>query len=363
LQDSKPTHSSALEQAALSPHTAIKAIDAWLTIAKFVYLQEIEQVGWKNKSDIPALAALYRLRRNATKCMELHRHTTHPRKEMNWTEFLELGEVLREECKPWFPQSTQSQKNGTTRGTLRSPTAIAQSYQRFLLVGLLSYLPPQRLGEIRATKIELPLVTNSKPITRKIDPEESLLYREGNQWWLKMISGKFKTRATSARSIPLPNLRYDNDRCFYQYLEEWLLHYEYRDHQGETVALPGLRSCFNPQHDYLFTLKNGQPYSLPALRMLLRQAAHRVTAKPLVPVRNMFIEHIRTYPLSDVEKENLMLSMGHYPKQLLSKFEPECKLPQTNRQLAAEIAQAFINQKRKGKPPLQKMEPETLNLP
>jgi hypothetical protein len=82
----------------------------------------------------------------------------------------------------------------------------------------------------------------------------------------------------------VPNLAYADGRRFYQYLEEWLLHYADQDEQGRSVMLPGLRSCFKPQHDYLFTMKQGQPYSQASAFMeLLRNPAYRLTGKVLTP--------------------------------------------------------------------------------
>lgn len=349
LQDCGPRRSDAPKRETLGSHTAIKAIDTWLTVAKFVYLEEIEFVGWKNKERIPSFQVLYGLRKNALKSIKAHQHTNDPQENlMSWLEFLELGEVLRDECKLWFPQSTQSKQGGTTRGALRSLTAIAQSYQRFLCVALLSYIPPQPLRELRQLKISLPSVSSLEHITSNVHPEESLLYRDGNQWWIKIAAGKHQVGMTSAGRVPVPNLRYDNERYFYQYLEEWLLHYDYRDNQGKILAVPGLRSCFNPRHDYLFTLKNGQPYSSAAFRMLLKHAVRRVTEKPVAPLRQIFVTHVSNMDtLSSAEIEDSMLSRD-YP-QLSSEVNPECELPQGNRQWATEIAQSFIDKKRKGK--------------
>jgi hypothetical protein len=124
---------------------------------------------------------------------------------------------------------------------------------------------------------------------------ESWLYRDQAQWWLKFV---VRPHNPLAAPWPVPNLAYADERHFYQYLEEWLLHYTYQDEQGHSVTLPGLRSCFQPQHDYLFTMKQGQPYSqASAFMALLRNPAYRLTGKVLTPetVRRSFADYYTAY--------------------------------------------------------------------
>ncbi|HEY9628824.1 MAG TPA: hypothetical protein V6C84_16105 [Coleofasciculaceae cyanobacterium] len=210
---------------------------------------------------------------------------------LTWPEFLESVELLRAECKPRFLLSTQSKRGGSTPGQLRSLSAIAQSYQRFLCVALLAYIPPQRLGELQHLKISLPPSSDLKH-DANVHGRENLIYYDENQWWIRIINTKQDQMPD--RLIPIPNLGYDNNRCFYQYLEEWLLHYECRNDQAETLSFPGLRSCLNPQHDYLFTMKNGQAYAGPRLGMLFTHAVGHVTGKLASSslVTRMFLAHV-----------------------------------------------------------------------
>ncbi|MBD2028272.1 hypothetical protein [Leptolyngbya sp. FACHB-711] len=358
LQDSRRRHTDAPEHELISPHTAIKAIDAWLTVAKFVYRKEIEVVGRKNKEKIPVLQVLYSLRRYAVNSLKSYQRISHQQKDpITWTEFLELGEFLRDECKPWFLQSIQSKRGGATRGTSRSLTAIAQSYQRFLCLALLSYIPPPRLGELRQLKISLPFGSDLEHITNNVHTRENLLYYDGSQWWIRIVNKKYEQMRAPDRRIPIPNIRYENNRCFYQYLEEWLLHYDYRNDKEETLSVLGLRSCLNPQHDYLFTLKNGKPYNSSSFGMLLTHAVRRITEKHVPPARQMFFSYVReTNALSSGDMENLALSMGHHIHHLITRTSLARTTPSSEQQWAAEIAQAFVDERCKRESPLHRVE-------
>jgi integrase len=324
----------------------LKVLDAWLAVARFVYRQELALVGWKHEERVPEIAALrqfMRFMRKTAVNLKAHKSISDTlEKRLEWTEFLELSEKLRLECRLWFPQKTQSKQGGTTRGGVRSLTAISQSYQRFLCVAFLAYLLPRRQKELRELKVSFFSDSGLQPDTNHVSSEGNLLFRKGKQWWTKLgADTKFGCRLDD--SILVPNLRYADGRCFYQYLEEWLLQYDYQADPNKPVTVPGLRSCFQPQHDYLFTQQNGQPYSsASAFMALLRNPAYRLTGKALTPhtVRSMFATHIRK-----------------------TQDRGQLNLPHVARQWAAEIAQAFIDEKAKGETSPEKAVSESCPLP
>jgi len=147
----------------------------------------------------------------------------------------------------------------------------------------------------------------------------------------------------------IPNLSYGDGRCFYQYLEEWLLLYRYQD-EGTTVEVPGLRSCFNPSHSRLFTTKSGYPYrEASAFISLLRNPAHRITGKALdfFSLRKMYVEHMNQKEGSGVESENPVEGTDC---EVVSDLDASLDLDEnyeydpSDWQQAATIAQAFLNQ-------------------
>jgi|GEM_PF-1466947 len=353
LQESRARQATVDDPGILNPHTVLKVLNAWLAVARFVYRQELALVGWKSEENVPTIAALRQLGRETVVNLKAYKSTrdTTLKKHLEWTEFLDLSEKLRLECRLWFPQKTQSKQGGTTRGGSRSLTAIAQSYEQFLCVAFLAYIPPRRQKELRQLKVSFFSDSGLQPDTNHASSEGDLLFPKGKQWWIKLgANTKFDRRLDD--SILVPNLRYADGRCFYQYLEEWLLQYDYQADQDKPVTVPGLRSCFQPQHDYLFTQRNGQPYSsASAFMALLRNPAYGLTGEPLTPrtVRHMLDTHFfKTQVFSKVELKCLKSGITGHSQTAEPQDHGQLNLPQVDRQWVAEIAQAFIDEEAKG---------------
>jgi hypothetical protein len=160
----------------------LKVLATLLAVSRFVHRQTLALVEWQDERRIPAIAALRQLSREAVARQQRHpRVSDESMKRMDWLEFLELTEQLRAQCTPWQPQRTQSKQDGTTRGALRSLTAIAGSYQHFLCVAFLAYMPPQRQQELRQLEIALPAVSidNLGPVI-DLERETSFTRRRSN---------------------------------------------------------------------------------------------------------------------------------------------------------------------------------------
>lgn len=293
-----------------SPHTELKVLDTFLAVAKFVYWQEKQPNLGDIEAEFPTVTLLRRLRRQTGEKVKSHRLVSDRSKQLlEWTEFLEFGEVLRLECTPRFLQSTQSQQEGKTLGSRRSRSAIALSYQRFLLFALFAYLALEQPTALRTLKVSSLVQTDAKLKNLLSSSEEGCLYREEGRWWVKLPATR-KGGTVRIGSPIVPNIQYADGRCLYQYLEEWLLTYSYEDEKGMSWEVPGLRSCFNPQHDYLFTMKNGQPYqSLTAFSQLLANPSYRITGKIVSP--HSFRHLFASFHKADASKAKLG-DLEHY---------------------------------------------------
>ncbi len=350
LRTPKEEHLDGRSEAVQSPYTALKVINAWLAVVRFVYRQDSVVGGEEAEQAQVTIASLQKLRKVVNAQLKNHQAVSdESRKRLEWHEFLDLVEMLRGECVSRLHQSTQSKQSGSTLAPPRSLTAIAQSYQRFLLAAFLAYIPPQRSRVLRQLVFSpLPL---PEPVleAQALDSEASVLYPNQEGWWLKLVDQKFR-RQQSPYLVFVPNLSYSDGRCFYQYLEEWLLHYVYQDVRGKTVAVPGLRSCFNPHHQRLFTLKKGEPYpDAVSFSKLLRQPAYRFTGKAIDfhTLRGVYAKHLKSKEYAGLAAENLI----HHSKDkvlssvfaALDREEKEQDDPAAWSKAAA-IAQAFLNQ-------------------
>lgn len=153
-------------------------------------------------------------------------------------------EPLRLECRP-----------RDYRGEFRNPHNLARKYQHFLKMGLLGLSPPRRSQDDRMTKFACscpafrpdfvpadglyyplpPDSTRSKDRRGKVS--DSYLYRtyqlKGRIYpdgvWVRNIQGYKTQKKHGVFEVILPNRRFGDRRCFYDYLEEYL----------EGIWLPG----------------------------------------------------------------------------------------------------------------------------
>ena len=328
-----------------SPYTTIKVIQTWLAVVRFIGRQAQESEEPQAAKAEIAMAALEKLRRRAVAQLKNHQSVSdQSKKRLEWHEFLELVEKLRGECVARFPQRTHSKQGGSTLAPLRSLTAISHSYQRFLLAALLAYVPPQRSQVLRNLVIAQSPLPEPSLQPQELFSQASVVYQDQEAWWIKVVEQKTNHQPTHYL-VFVPNLAYADGRCFYQYLEEWLQHYAYPSTQGRVIEVPGLRSCFKPNHDRLFTMKNGQPYeNSPAFIKLLRHPAYRIIEKALDfnSVRWMYAEYLKNKEFSGSESEDF----GKTSQQVLdsTSVEETYEYNPAAWQKAAAIAQEFLNQ-------------------
>ncbi|MBD2463382.1 site-specific integrase [Oscillatoria sp. FACHB-1407] len=283
-----------------SSRTAINIVQTWIAVAKFVYRFEMGNLQGSSFSDIPVVKALRHVRRTQRLIEEKPTVTTN--EELSWVEFLQMVEVLRAECEVSQPS--------------RTLTAIAQSYQRFLIFAFLAYLPPQQQIVYRELQF-IPFHENQDNFQRK-QQENSCLYQENETWWISLAVNKHKSkRFGGSITLKVPNLTYPGDRTFYEYLEAWLIGNIAKE---SLKSIPGgLRSSFHPSHSCVFTKHNGQPYqNSTEFRNIIKNASLRITGKVLTPhtVRRMFVSYVLQQGYSEPLIESLAELMGYSSESL-----------------------------------------------
>lgn len=270
-----------------SQYTEVSVLKTFLLVAKFL--------GHDERSSVVGL-----LKNKLAKTRQGIREHRLVRDEsiklLDWSEFLILVEQLRKECNSRVLQESQSKDSGNNFGNLRSLTAIANSYQRFIFAALLSYLPPQRQQIYRELELGNPSNYDN------IDDRDGLLgisgclFKEKETWFIYLLSDTYQMgRKYHHLKVVVPNINYLDGRDFYQYLNEWMVEYTYQHHYKILVKINGLRQVFKPHHNFLFTKKNGYNYIHPTeFSNLLRIPACRISGRPLTPklVRHMFLTYI-----------------------------------------------------------------------
>jgi hypothetical protein len=286
----------------LTSNPDTSTFSTFLSVAKFVYRKEISLAAEshlrEDRQELPLITKL----KASLKAWTLKQPKKKPKRSRpeenslkpeltgepeltGWTEILAIVEQLRAECQPRLLLENQTRKKAMSFGPLRSLSAIAQSYQRFLLFALMSYLPPARQQTYRNL-----LAVNAQPSS--IKEASSACYQQGKHWYLRFLDSK----PGSEHLIKIPNLQYPGGRCFYQYLQEWLDEYSYEAANGDRTKINGLRQVLQPHHPYFFTKKTGEKYlHAPELSHLVRDMAYRLTKKSLTPdtFRALFLKSIK----------------------------------------------------------------------
>jgi hypothetical protein len=310
------------ERNAKSPNTHHTYLKAILAVAKFQYHKEITS---KDYGEVPAVEVL----RQRLTLIDKESKNYVPAVDMDkkWLDLQEVWkqivEPLRLECQP-----------KSARGYVRAGTATASSFQRYILWGFLTYVPPRRQQELRGLKIvlECPVkrpvdvpadgLYQPLPTGQKRDRNYGYLYRALDGRWIRDTTPEcYKTGKTYGhQDLEIPNVEFADGRCFYDYLEAWLY--------GYSTKSDGMwHSCgrleFNANHDFVFVQRNGEPFAQSAICHYLSIAAHALTGQRVTPhlVRDIFATHFLDNGAPDSDVASLAYAMGHSQDMLRASYD------------------------------------------
>lgn len=326
------------ERGVKSPNTHQNYLSAILSVAKFQYHKEITS---KDYREVPAVEILRQ--RITLISKESKNYVSAVDMDKKWLDLPEIlkliVEPLRLECQP-----------KSVRGHVRTGTATASGFQRYILWGLLTYSPPRRQQELRGLKIALEC-----PIKRPVDvPADGLyqplptgnsrdrnyayLYKTPDGRWIRDTTPEsYKTgKAYGHQELEIPNVQFDDGRCFCDYLEAWLYGYHIKSdgtwhscgsafHPDEQKAgcLRAGRLEFSANHNFVFVQHNGKPYSGEALSEHLSGVAHALTGQQVTPhlLRDIFATHFLDEGVPDSDVASLAYAMGHSQEMLRANYD------------------------------------------
>jgi len=247
--------------------------------------------------DIPLIKELRRLAKDAkSRASKSPLMSNEKLKWLDWGDYLSVCDTLKDEM---ALNSFTSHK--------RSKSAIAWSMQRYLIFAILSCVP-DRQRTLRELSI-------GKTLIREEGYDD-----QGERWIIKHGPNDYKTGKDYGVRPPLviaPEL--------YPHLENFIANY---------------REYLNPEHDFLFSRKNGMPFNDAGIYRLFTSTAMRLTGKRTNPhlIRDMIVTHLRRSNASEKELEALAIYMGHslamqkgsYDRRTISeKVEPAVNLLST----------------------------------
>lgn len=281
-------------------YTSMDAFRIFLIVAQFIYRErsqsQPQSLAIKRYQDVPIVQLLRQNLADVQAVAKQQRSAQQESKQIpDWAEFLAIVEQTRQHCAVGIVHTFPAKKSDTNPSPHRALAAITYNYQCFLFAAFFCYLPPQRQQVWRNLKF-VDSRRNDDGVCANQNPEVSgYLYKEEEQWWLHLLKDQYKTsKAYQNLVIKMPNIRYQDGRYFYQYLDEWLFEFEYKTPRGiEKVA--GLRKVFDPQHEYVFTQRNGKRFVHASnFNKLLQSSSCEISDESLTPelLRHMFANYI-----------------------------------------------------------------------
>lgn len=231
-----------------STHTVIGIVQTLKNVAKYLDREKTKKLLEKNDQNNRIIRILEKIKIAQQEKLEKLFEKQDQENNISWYEYLELTEKLREEC----VVSSQFEEDNLKDYSLEE---IAQKHQRFILSALFAYVFPNTSTFYRTLHVG------------RISENYTMGYihrKEGN-WFIVLLDIAFGQSNNfpinkEVKQIEIPNIKYPDNRCFYDYLEEWLIQYHYSKSNIEKNAPEGLRRVFKPEHNFLFSKRNGQHY-------------------------------------------------------------------------------------------------------
>jgi len=251
----------------VAPSTELTVVRVIIQVAKFQYWRQSESrpsEGDRPYQDIKAINGLRALANDTKAAMRVARPVADvQRKWLEWPEFLEACHHLKLECSP-----------RTSTGRSRTETAKAWSMQTYLLFNILAWIP-DRQRTLRELEVGRTLV------------------KEGGRWIIRHGPEDYKTGRVYGERPPMVIAGHITE-----VLDEWLKE---------------RRRVFTPNHQFVFTRKNGTQMTADSVYRLFTSTCFRLTGKKTNPhlVRDMIITHIRSSKATEAQLEALAIYMGH----------------------------------------------------
>jgi len=286
-----------------SPDTKIKVWVTLLALVKYQYNAQTDALlQGDSYKDILLVESLCSEMRDLQAEVDAHESISDEAQWwLNWEQVLDVTEALRQECVSFYSYPDPTRPSVIKRSS-RPATAIAGSFQLYILFAMLTYIPPRRIDELQKLKV-------GRRENPSFDPQHPYLYQEDGMWLIDMPALAYKTGgAHGHQTLKLPNLIFKDGRSFYGDLKEWL---------------DTWRQVYQPQHNFVFSTKHGAPLRGGRASGLVVTAMHRLTGKVVRPhkFRDICATYFLDHEYSDAIINALAEMMAHDPKTLKKSYD------------------------------------------
>ncbi|KAL4540242.1 hypothetical protein Ndes2526A_g03237 [Nannochloris sp. 'desiccata'] len=270
----------------VNARTELLALRSILYAAKFLYHDDSNVTlnsGDKPYSDLPVVKELRTLINTANRASKVApRVSDEAAKWLDWPEYLQLVQELRKECALLLPNPRAGKLE-------RSRKQVAWSLQRYLMFAILACVPDRQrtLRELEVGRT---------------------LSKEGDRWIIRHGPKDYKTGKSYGERPPLVL-----NPTVYPELEAYVNTWR--------------QELASPDHTFLFTQANGNPFSDKQLSKFFMTSAYRITGQRLTPhlVRDSIVTFLRKGDATERELEALALYMGHSIDMQRSSYDRRTK--------------------------------------
>lgn len=330
-----------LATATLSPAAAVTYLTGFINLAKYVYQHETEffRATKSGFTDIFLVQSLRALRLEYDLKLKSNPKTVIPRSSRlaSWTEILGVVEKLRVEAELTHrfrlrPERPLQSGEPTIDKVKRSDRAIAVSFQKFLILAIMTATPPGRPRDYRELELGRTLVQGAYQNGVFVfkddlnDPTQA-------GWWIHLMPEDYRTGKCYGEWLgELPDIQFTSGKTLYQYMDEWLTRW---------------RPIFQPNHQRLFTQHDGKVLSANNFANKVQTMLFRFTGIRVNPhsLRHAYVTYLKANGATEAEMEGTAAFMRHSRKtqgKIYNQIDLQDKLA-PGKELAQKIAESFYS--------------------
>jgi hypothetical protein len=205
------------------PSSRVFALSACITLAKFIYKEEVGGIDFPDFNSIFIIASLNKESSQLSKEAKKTPPTIRKEEQVcSWDKLVMVMENCRQRAEQRLQECT-TKRNGI-QIRQRTDYALHQDYQEFLSIAFMTLIPPLRASTYCQLEIGKTLVQGIFDGPQFI-PVEKMIDRSSAVWYIRLDPKQYKTGKTHGEyMIPILNFQWADGSTFYKYIEDWVMY-------------------------------------------------------------------------------------------------------------------------------------------
>ncbi|MBD2261083.1 hypothetical protein [Pseudanabaena sp. FACHB-2040] len=207
----------------LKAKSQIAYVDVFLSIACFIYRNELASSACRESRTIPTIRELLNLKRLLEKEVNNHSESVpFHLKSIPWEECIRVVEELRLRYEEKYTYTKETRVKHGTAKKKRTPYALARDLQDFLSIALMVVIPPDRSRTYYELELGRTFVFGAFD-GRSFTPAAQLKRHSDAKWYIHLEMEDYKTgKRYGTYWAPIPDIMFVNGVTLYEYIDEWL---------------------------------------------------------------------------------------------------------------------------------------------